>query len=321
MLSTLRSLLASIPLTVLLVACTTPNAGHQPPPREDLAAGSRYTPRLPAGLDNLAAVQQDIRQIVESPRNPGIKILDRKGLNDPSQKDSLEALVKGHNGSYSFWYGVGGLVYMTFSSLSAFDDRIEVNPGIAFHYADLVDAPIYVEKAPITPRVGHHIVGQTTSGIIRPYMIEFPGRMAFYFEHLADAKRFADDLFYIQQDLTREREARVAAFEARVAEYRRTGVKPAITEEQRKYIVQANALNQRKDYAGAVELYLKAVAVDPIAYPAAYFNLALLSAQQERYKTAIGYMQQYLLLEPEAPDARSAQDKIYEWELLAGQSQ
>lgn len=27
-------------------------------------------------------------------------------------------------------------------------------------------------------------------------------------------------------------------------------------------------------------------------------------------------MKQYLLLEPEAKDARSAQDKIYEWELM-----
>ena len=36
----------------------------------------------------------------------------------------------------------------------------------------------------------------------------------------------------------------------------------------------------------------------------------------KRYNTAIRYMKQYLQLAPEPADARSAQDKIYEWELL-----
>jgi len=46
--------------------------------------------------------------------------------------------------------------------------------------------------------------------------------------------------------------------------------------------------------------------------------MALLSAQLGRYRQAIAHMNQYLLLEPEARDARSAQDKIYEWEALLG---
>ena len=91
-----------------------------------------------------------------------------------------------------------------------------------------------------------------------------------------------------------------------------------MSEEQRKYVVQANAMTQRKDYARAVDLYLKALDVDPVAYPGAYFNLALLSARMQRYKTAIRYMKQYLLLAPDAKDARSAQDKIYEWEAMSG---
>lgn len=61
---------------------------------------------------------------------------------------------------------------------------------------------------------------------------------------------------------------------------------------------------------------MKAVAVDPVSYPPAYFNLALLSAQIQQYQKAISYMKQYLTLVPDAKDARSAQDKIYEWELL-----
>lgn len=56
--------------------------------------------------------------------------------------------------------------------------------------------------------------------------------------------------------------------------------------------------------------------VDPVSYPEAYFNLALLSAQMQRFKPAIAYMKQYLLLAPDAKDARAGQDKIYEWELM-----
>jgi hypothetical protein len=44
--------------------------------------------------------------------------------------------------------------------------------------------------------------------------------------------------------------------------------------------------------------------------------VALLFAQQNRFKSAINYMKQYLMLVPDAPDARSAQDKIYEWKLM-----
>ncbi|MBW2599462.1 MAG: tetratricopeptide repeat protein [Deltaproteobacteria bacterium] len=85
---------------------------------------------------------------------------------------------------------------------------------------------------------------------------------------------------------------------------------------QREYIVQANALSQRKEYREALELYLKAVELDPVSYPGAYFNMALLSAQVKRFDSAITYMKQYLMLVPDAKDARNAQDKIYEWKLV-----
>ncbi len=79
--------------------------------------------------------------------------------------------------------------------------------------------------------------------------------------------------------------------------------------------MQANALNQEKEYKRAIELYQKAIEVDPVSYPSAYFNTALLYAQMKRFHMAIFNMKKYLLLLPEATDARSAQDKIYEWEI------
>jgi tetratricopeptide (TPR) repeat protein len=91
--------------------------------------------------------------------------------------------------------------------------------------------------------------------------------------------------------------------------------KPSITEEQRKYIVQANALNNEKKYAEAIDFYKRAIEINPVAYPSAYYNMALLYAQTNDFRQAIFNIKKYLLLVPDAPDARAAQDKIYEWEL------
>ena len=55
---------------------------------------------------------------------------------------------------------------------------------------------------------------------------------------------------------------------------------------------------------------------DPTSYPGAYFNLALRAAQENLPGTAIFRMKQYLMLVPDAKDARSAQDRIFEWEIM-----
>lgn len=88
-----------------------------------------------------------------------------------------------------------------------------------------------------------------------------------------------------------------------------------ISEEQRKYIVQANAANEKKDYENALLLFRKATEINPYSYPAAYFNMALIHGNLENYYQAVYAMKQYLIIAPDAEDARKAQDKIYEWEL------
>jgi tetratricopeptide (TPR) repeat protein len=112
--------------------------------------------------------------------------------------------------------------------------------------------------------------------------------------------------------------AGLALLEPIAAHYRGITEKPPIPEEQRKYIVQANLFNKKKDYLKAIELYIKVIESDQTSYPAAYTNLALLSEQTGNFDTAIYYMKKYLMLEPDAPDARSSQDKIYEWEAQSG---
>lgn len=112
------------------------------------------------------------------------------------------------------------------------------------------------------------------------------------------------------------RKSQLVLFEKNAAEYRALKMKPPVSEEQRKFIVQANAFNEKKMYNDAIRLYEQAIEVDQTAYPSAYSNLALLSAQVKQYDDAIYHMKKYLLLVPDASDARGAQDKMYEWEAL-----
>ncbi|MEA4840436.1 MAG: tetratricopeptide repeat protein [Bacteroidales bacterium] len=58
-------------------------------------------------------------------------------------------------------------------------------------------------------------------------------------------------------------------------------IKPVVSEEQRKYIVQANSLTNDKLYKQAIDAYKKALAINPVAYPAAYYNMALLFAEKQ----------------------------------------
>jgi TolB protein len=103
--------------------------------------------------------------------------------------------------------------------------------------------------------------------------------------------------------------------------YREAAVKPVLSEEARKYMLQAEGAIEVKDFRGAVDRYAQALAVAPW-WPAAHFNRALVLARLGRPDEASVEMHRYLLLTPDATDARAAQDKIYEWEgAFAGQPQ
>ena len=117
-----------------------------------------------------------------------------------------------------------------------------------------------------------------------------------------------------------EREKRIkdstamAKFESQAKEYRALTVKPSLSEEGRKYIIQATALAKEKNYDDALQYYLKASSTDP-TYPPIYHDVALLLATMERYSQAIYEMKKFLLLDPDGDKSREAQDKIYVWEV------
>lgn len=287
-------------LLVALWGCTT-----APMDATDSQLELPYSPQLPPGIETFDAAREDLAALLnEGKKGYGISFGPgyhaQYGTADKLVwKDAPSELIRGAKDWSGYSCNVSHeLTRIDLKGIAVLDDGFRASPRIFIsYYADLYELPISVAAAG-----DRYVVGD-------------PQVISFEFQEPDRARRFADDLFFVQQWLRRQEEPRLALFGAKAAEYRALVAKPPVTEEQRKYIVQANALNEEKDYAGALALYLKAIDLDPVSYPGAYFNLALLSAQVKRYNAAITYMKQYLLLVPEAPDARSAQDKIYEWEL------
>ncbi len=192
------------------------------------------------------------------------------------------------------------------------DDRIEFTvkgqKGI-IKFSDILDETIVVNAQSMSENNGPYILYR--------YELDLWAYRFYFRMDYTSAMQFANNLYFIQQKLRKDFYSSQLELFIPVAEkYRALKEKPVVSEEMRRYIVQANAFNEKKQYAGAIESYNKAIKTDPTSYPAAYSNMALLSAQIDRYDAAIFYMKEYMLLVPDASDARTAQDKIYEWEPL-----
>ncbi len=224
-----------------------------------------------------------------------------------SARKNLDAILNDGSTIKTFNYHADdrGGIYRYKTAVVHFDKVVFSHDirSVTLLFEDLADRKISVEN--------YFASSPNDRGI--NFRIDIDGLANMYAGDLDMAKRLADAICTIAYNVAATHHAE---FEARAARYRALPIKPEVTEEQRKFIVQANVLSQQKAYADALEVYNKALAIDPVSYPAAYFNMALLSAQENRFQSAIGYMKKYLLLEPNAGDARSAQDKIYEWELM-----
>lgn len=191
--------------------------------------------------------------------------------------------------------------------LEVYDNRIQDKEGVLFYYKEIADKKIVLAYGDNISVVDIHLSEEKDIMMYR-----------FIFKSKAFAKEFAESMYSVIQaeNLAEESLSRADSivFIDLAAKYNAMKEKPTITEEQRKYIVQANAYTKDKDLEKAIESYKKAIVADPVAYPPAYYNMALLYAEEGYFKAAIRNMKKYLLLVPDAPDARAAQDKIYEWE-------
>jgi tetratricopeptide (TPR) repeat protein len=106
-------------------------------------------------------------------------------------------------------------------------------------------------------------------------------------------------------------------FQEVVRKYLAANPKPGLPEEARKYKVQAEFAMQEKQFDKAAGLYGKALEIAPW-WPEGHFNRALILGETKKYWEAMREMKRYLLLAPNASNARAAQDKIYQWEGVAG---
>jgi tetratricopeptide (TPR) repeat protein len=87
-----------------------------------------------------------------------------------------------------------------------------------------------------------------------------------------------------------------------------------LPEEARKYGLRGDVFIKEGEFVGALKEYHTALGVAPFN-PKLHFNTALIHGQLKDYRQAIKSMTLYLQLSPDAPDARSAKDEIYKWEL------
>jgi formylglycine-generating enzyme required for sulfatase activity len=105
-------------------------------------------------------------------------------------------------------------------------------------------------------------------------------------------------------------------FQEVVTKYLAAKPKPVLSEEAHKYKVQAEFMAQQQQAGKAIELYGKALNIAPW-WPEGHYQLGLLLGETKKYRDALQEMKRYLMLSPDGPDARAAQDKIYQWELVA----
>jgi tetratricopeptide (TPR) repeat protein len=284
-------------LALLAAGCAVPSQtgpGHQPP-----FVRAEHLCALAAGNPDPAAVKTDLGSLLAYvPRGIVVKYYRKHNAN-------VRGMIAGAQNVQSYSHSNDNLVHMTLFTVQVSDSMVAVSNQIYFDYDELRDRAIDVnEKVLFTSH---------------PYNVFIEGIISFSFADRDLAQCVAEELRLIRQPMWKQQqEEALGAFQAVVDQYRAMAVKPPVPEEQRRYIVQANALTQKKEYAQAVGLYEKALEVNPFSYPAAYYNMALLSSQDGRYTAAIINMKKYLLLVPEAEDARAAQDKIYEWEALGG---
>ena len=107
-----------------------------------------------------------------------------------------------------------------------------------------------------------------------------------------------------------------ASFAASLADYRKKAASnAALPEEANKYKVQAEGAVRDKEFDDAADLYAAALKIAPW-WPVGHFNRALVLGEAGDYELAKREMNYYLQLVPNAPNARAAQNKIYEWERL-----
>jgi hypothetical protein len=253
-------------------------------------------PHLPSGINTMDSARNDLKNIMENPEEEnlgaefGIDYFFQYSLAGLSSTEAgrqkiLEGMAADKDTIIGPFFSGPYLMINNIESIAVLEDRLQVSSLLVIPYADLSCWPITYDSDTV-------FLGGKDNLKLFIFPKDPNAREAKRVADVKKVERIANDLFFIQQQFKTcpfHPQETAAQFEARAKEYREQTVKPSISEEQRKYVVQANLLTGQKNYWGA--------------------------AQENYYQWAIDQMKRYLLLVPDAKDARSAQDKIYEWEL------
>jgi tetratricopeptide (TPR) repeat protein len=241
-----------------------------------------------------------------NPDNPADRPSDRLGatVRIRSFKISLSSVVEARvalecaffepSSTAPFWSGLGegqggaGASYLRASAVRAAIEGA-VDRCVEQSHAQDVNARIRNTASSVSLKKGR---ASETSGNAQ-------GALDLY----AQAYREADDAYQTTE-----------AVKALALLLRKKAIEPPFPEEAQKFRVQANSLLKAHQYDKAIELYEKALDVAPW-WAEGHFNRAFILADQNLFPWAIAGMKRYLELAPNDPDARAAQDKIYEWEL------
>lgn len=102
-------------------------------------------------------------------------------------------------------------------------------------------------------------------------------------------------------------------FEQIAKKYRSASPKPTVSESIRRFAVMAEDSVNNEQFLDAIDDYESALRIAPW-WPQGHYNAALILGKLGYYDEAIDHMKKYLMLAPDAPNARAAQDQIYRWQ-------
>ena len=145
-------------------------------------------------------------------------------------------------------------------------------------------------------------------------IVTLPGQSQFYIQ--SNPRAFTNALYVLKQNAIKTKKDAdefESVFATSLADYRnKAATNAALPEEANKYKVQAEGAVRDKEFNDAADYYAAALKIAPW-WPVGHFNRALVLGEAGDYDMATREMKYYLQLVPGAPNARAAQDKIYDW--------
>lgn len=148
-------------------------------------------------------------------------------------------------------------------------------------------------------------------------LISITGHTQFYIAR--DPRGFTNALYVLKWHAIKSKndaDEYAANFATSLADHRnKAASNAALPEEANKYKAQAEGAVRDKEFNDAADFYAAALKIAPW-WPVGHFNRALVLGEAGDYDMARREMNYYLQLVPDAPNARAAQDKIYDWARL-----